>query len=77
MDSPKTKETRFEERLVHAVLLAVGGLGVVLGLVSPKCTTEMALGSLMVLSVAHAKARELLEERRRLHAARNERSVEN
>ena len=39
------------EDLVHAVLLATGGLGVVLGVLRPQCTTEMCLGLLVVFFV--------------------------
>lgn len=40
-----------EDQAVVALLFVIGGLGVVAGLVCPKCTVELSLGSLMLFAV--------------------------
>jgi len=62
--------TSLEDRVVSTLLLAVGGLGVLLGLLSPERRMEAGLGLLTVLLLAHGKLRGFLQARRERAASR-------
>lgn len=62
--TPAAISTNLEDYVVTATLFAVGGLGILLGLLWPACKTEMALGLVAVLFGLREAVHEVRRARR-------------